>query len=278
MTLSDDAAAAPTVSFDAPLAITSEVATVADEGSGETITDGQLITFNYLVCDTVTGEKMHSTWGTTAEDDAPETYVLSVDNFGETLTEAFASAKPGARLLWAQPGLSAEESSTGEAVNGYLYVMSVTAAQTLPDAASGTEVTPTDEALPVVTMEDGKPSISIPSSFTDPTDLVVQPLIDGEGATVETGQTVAVKYSGWLTDGTQFDSSWEREAPNDVLLFQVGAGGVIEGWDQGIVGQKVGSRLLLVIPSDLAYGEDGYGDSIPADAPLIFVVDILAAF
>jgi peptidylprolyl isomerase len=106
---------------------------------------------------------------------------------------------------------------------------------------------------------------------------VVQPLIEGTGAAVEEGQSVVVKYTGWLTDGTQFDSSWDREAPDDVLTFQAGVGGVIQGWDDGIVGQKVGSRVLLVVPSDLGYGEDGSG-SIPANATLIFVVDILAAF
>lgn len=70
-----------------------------------------------------------------------------------------------------------------------------------------------------------------------------------------------VKYTGWLTDGTQFDSSWDRESPDDVLTFQAGVGGVIQGWDDGIVGQKVGSRVLLVVPSDLGYGEDAAGAS-----------------
>ena len=72
--LSDDAAAAPSVTFDASQPITSEVVRVADEGSGDALGDGQLMTFNYLVCDLVTGEKVHSTWGTTPDADAPETF------------------------------------------------------------------------------------------------------------------------------------------------------------------------------------------------------------
>ena len=277
VTLSGEAAAAPSVTFDAAQPITSEVVRVADEGSGDALGDGQLMTFNYLVCDLVTGKKVHSTWGTTPDGDAPETFTISAGTFGEKLTASLVGSKVGARLLWGQPGMSAEESYTGEATNGYLYVLSVTGTQVIPDAASGTEVTPTDEKLPAIAFEDGKPTVTVPSSFTEPKELVVQPLIEGTGAAVESGQSVVVKYTGWLTDGTQFDSSWHREAPDDVLTFQVGVGGVIDGWDQGLVGQKVGSRLLLVIPSELAYGEDE-SETIPANSTLIFVVDILATF
>lgn len=276
--LSDDAAAAPTATFDAPMPITSEVVQITDEGDGEAITEGQLITFNYLVCDIVTGEKLHSTWGTSADADAPETHQLAVNNFGPVLTESLDGATVGSRLLWGQPGLTAEQSTTGEAINGVLYVLSVADAQTIPDSASGTEVTPTDDSLPAITFTDGKPAVSVPSSFEDPTELVVEPLIESDGATVEAGQRVQVKYTGWLTDGTQFDSSWDREAPKDVLTFQAGAGRVIPGWDQGVVGQKVGHRVLLVVPSEMGYGSEGQGEAIPGDSTLIFVVDILAAY
>ncbi|TRY19547.1 FKBP-type peptidyl-prolyl cis-trans isomerase [Tessaracoccus rhinocerotis] len=276
VTISDDAA--PTVTFDAPMSIGQEAVRVASDGDGEDLADGHLVTFNYLVCDTVTGEKLYSTWGLTAEEDAPETYVLSVANFGESLAATMDGVSTGAKLLWAQPGLTAEESSTGQAVNGFLYAMTITGSQAVADSATGADVPVTDESLPVVEIVDGKPAITVPESFTDPTELVVQPLVQGEGATVEAGQTVLVKYSGWLTDGTPFDSSWEREAPNDVFTFQAGTGGVIQGWDQGVLGQQVGSRLLLVVPSEMGYGATGSGDTIPPDATLVFVVDILAAY
>lgn len=276
--LEGDAKAAPTLTFTAPLAIGSEVVKVVSEGDGDQISAGQLLTFNYIVCDIVTGEKLYSTWGLTPDKDAPETYVLSPDNFGEHLAAAFEGHRVGARLLWAQPGISAEQSATGQADNGYLYAMTITGAQTVPESASGAAVAPTDTSLPAITFTDGKPAVSFPSTFTEPIALVIQPLIKGEGATVESGQTVIVKYSGWLTDGTKFDSSWDRTAPNDMFTFQAGIGGVIKGWDQGVVGQQVGSRLLLVVPSDLGYGADGGGDKIPANATLVFVVDILAAY
>ena len=86
VTLSGDAATAPSVTFDASQPITSETVRVADEGSGDALGDGQLMTFNYLVCDLVTGEKVHSTWGTTPDADAPETFTLSTGTFGEKLS------------------------------------------------------------------------------------------------------------------------------------------------------------------------------------------------
>ncbi len=278
VTLSDDALAAPTASFTAPLDITTEVVKVTNEGDGATIEEGQLITLNYMVCDIVTGEKMYSTWGATSDADTPADFILSTTNFGEALTTALSGEKVGTRLLWGEPGYSAEESYTGTASNGYLYVMSITDTKEIPESASGTEVTPEDENLPQVTIEDDKPAITIPSTFTDPTELIVEPLIEGDGETVEPGQTVIVKYTGWLTDGTQFDSSWDREGADATFAFPVGQGSVIEGWDQGLIGQKVGSRVLMVIPSDLAYGETGSRDTIPANSTLVFVVDILAAY
>jgi peptidylprolyl isomerase len=102
---------------------------------------------------------------------------------------------------------------------------------------------------------------------------VVQPLIEGDGPAVESGQTITVQYSGWLWDGTPFDSSWERGTP---AAFGIGVQQVITGWDEGLVGQKVGSQVLLVVPPDKAYG-DTPKETIPAGSTLVFVVDVLAA-
>ena len=277
MTLSSDVSAAPTLTYEAPLAITAESVRVVDEGDGDAITEGQVITFNYMVCDPVTGEKAFSTWGETSDQDVPAAFVLSVANFGDALVDALDGQSVGTRLLWGQPGYSAEESYTGTASNGYVYVLNVTGATAIPDSASGKEVKPTDESLPEIGFEGGVPAVTIPATFADPTDLVVEPLIEGDGEEVKTGDTIAVKYSGWLTDGTLFDSSWGDDGTGEPAVFQIGVSQVIEGWDEGLVGQKVGSRVLLVIPSDMAYGENDSG-TIPGNSTLIFVVDILAAF
>ena len=101
-----------------------------------------------------------------------------------------------------------------------------------------------------------------------PTSLVSQDLIKGSGATVKESDTLTVNYVGVnLADGTKFDSSFDRGQPATFPLS-----GVIKGWTQGLAGKTVGSRVLLVIPKDLAYGDAGQGQ---AKGDLVFVVDIL---
>jgi len=95
----------------------------------------------------------------------------------------------------------------------------------------------------------------------------------GEGTSPETGQSVAVHYTGWLEDGTKFDSSLDRLQP---IAFAIGLGKVIAGWDEGVSTMKVGGKRQLVIPSELGYGEPGYSGVIPPNATLIFEVELLA--
>ena len=118
-----------------------------------------------------------------------------------------------------------------------------------------------------------KPVLTFPDAAA-PEELEIQVLVQGSGDTVEAGNTIVVNYLGQTWGGHVFDNSYYRGASID---FPIGVGAVIGGWDQGLVGQKVGSRLLLVIPSELAYGEDE-SETIPANSTLIFVVDILATF
>jgi FKBP-type peptidyl-prolyl cis-trans isomerase FkpA len=94
----------------------------------------------------------------------------------------------------------------------------------------------------------------------------------GTGAEAVTGKSVSVHYTGWLTDGTKFDSSKDRGQP---FSFQLGAGQVIKGWDQGVVGMKVGGIRKLTIPPELGYGARGAGSVIPPNATLVFEVELL---
>jgi FKBP-type peptidyl-prolyl cis-trans isomerase FkpA len=94
----------------------------------------------------------------------------------------------------------------------------------------------------------------------------------GEGAEAKTGDTVSVHYTGWLDDGTKFDSSKDR---NQAFNFSLGAGMVIKGWDEGVAGMKVGGTRKLTIPQELGYGERGAGSVIPPYATLIFEVELL---
>jgi FKBP-type peptidyl-prolyl cis-trans isomerase len=105
-----------------------------------------------------------------------------------------------------------------------------------------------------------------------PSDLKIEELAAGTGAEAKSGQTVRVHYTGWLTNGKKFDSSHDRGEP---LEFQLGAGRVIKGWDQGVVGMKVGGKRKLTIPPELAYGQRGFPGAIPPSSTLVFEVELV---
>lgn len=115
-----------------------------------------------------------------------------------------------------------------------------------------------------------KPTITKPSG-DPPAELVQKDIVAGKDAAAADGDNLSVHYLGALFDGEQFEASWDAGKPFD---FQLGAGNVIPGWDEGIKGMKAGGRRLLVIPPEKAYGAEGQGN-IPPDATLIFVVDLL---
>jgi FKBP-type peptidyl-prolyl cis-trans isomerase len=102
--------------------------------------------------------------------------------------------------------------------------------------------------------------------------LQYQDVVTGTGQTAAPGQVAVVHYTGWLTDGTKFDSSRDRGEP---FSFPLGGGQVIAGWDEGVAGMKVGGRRKLVIPPDLGYGPMGSPPVIPAAATLVFDVELL---
>jgi FKBP-type peptidyl-prolyl cis-trans isomerase len=104
------------------------------------------------------------------------------------------------------------------------------------------------------------------------TELQIVDTTVGEGKEAILGKVVSVHYTGTLTDGTKFDSSVDRETP---FQFTLGAGQVIQGWDQGVIGMKVGGKRTLTIPSDLAYGPTGRPGTIPPSATLIFDIELL---
>lgn len=256
---------APELTYEWPFDVTAPVASVVKEGDGDTITAADSVVVSYVVYSGPDGTQLISTWQTGHTESIPMTGLAP--QF-QPLVDSIIGHKVGTRVLFGTASDLSDEASPTTSTLWLLEVQSI-----LPKRASGEAVTP-PAGLPTVTLaEDGAPSISVPKDYQAPADVVAQTLIKGDGPVVADQDFISVAYSGWLFDGTQFDSSWAKGgAP---FYTQIGAGKVIEGWDKGLVGQTVGSQVLLVIPAAQAYGEQGSGQ-IPANSPLVFVVDILA--
>lgn len=103
-------------------------------------------------------------------------------------------------------------------------------------------------------------------------ELLIEDTVTGDGAEAVAGKTIIVHYTGWLTDGSKFDSSKDR---NDPFSFKLGAGQVIRGWDEGFSGMKIGGKRKLTIPPEMGYGARGAGGVIPPNAVLVFEVELL---
>lgn len=262
VTVKGDLGSKPTVSFDTPFTVSGPVARVDKPGTGAAIEQGELLKVRIAAFQGADGKAVNDNY---AGD--PEPIVNDPNSLVGTLVDAFKGQKVGVRVVFAAPG---QDASGATAVS--VYTLEVVG--TAPTRATGTPVTPA-AGLPTVTLDGtGAPSIKIPDGYKEPSDLVVQPLIKGAGKKVTATSTVMAQYTGWTTDGKEFDSSWSRGTPASFSL----AGGVIEGWTKGLAGQTVGSQVLLVIPAAQAYGDNPpEGSNIAKGATLIFVVDILDA-
>lgn len=117
------------------------------------------------------------------------------------------------------------------------------------------------------------PTLNMDNFLATTSGLKIKDEVIGSGTEVKAGDTVTVNYLGTLENGTKFDSSYDRNAP---FTTQIGVGSVIKGWDEGIVGMRVGGKRKLIIPSSLGYGEQGAGDLIPPNTTLVFEIELLS--
>ncbi len=140
------------------------------------------------------------------------------------------------------------------------------------DSTTGSADSGTETAAESSGGEKTKPKVTVPKG-APPKKLEVKEIEAGSGAEAKAGDEVTVQYVGVnYKTGKEFDSSWDRNEP---FTFQLGAGMVIPGWDQGVEGMKVGGRRELIIPPELAYGPEGSPPAIPPNETLIFVIDLL---
>lgn len=233
--------------------------TISEEADGEDLAIGQLVSGQYLVVDPTTGEVLLDS-ATTAPD---ESGLVPIVVDGSSIFGSSVLCTPlGSATAFTIPG-----SMLGEgASNAVVVAQSV---DQLSLVATGEDQDPV-AGMPEVELDsDGKPSVTIADDFTAPDTTQLAVLKKGDGPTVNPGDTVFVQYLGVLPDGTEFDSSWSRGQPTS---FQTT--GVVQGFQKALEGQTVGSQMLAVIPAAEGYGDQEQG-SIPANSPLIFVVDIL---
>lgn len=257
----------PTVSFKTPMTVEDNSYVVLQKGDGAQIEDGDRVCSQGIAISVKDGTELASSW----EKNTPDcSLVLEKGTVSDAYYELLKGRKLNTTIAY---GVNDSNS------NGTSYIMALTYVSKSKDLtkATGNEVTDIPSDLPKVTRaKNGKPSINM-NGYKGSSKLVSQALIKGKGKKVTNNNTVKVKYTGWLLDGTQFDSSWDKNTTLEADTYSGGNHQVIEGWQQAMVGQTVGSQVLMVIPPNLGYGDTDQG-SIPANSTLIFVVDILAAY
>ncbi len=272
----DDPAVTPKLTIPKPpVQVSATTVKTLKEGTGNASGEGDKVTVRQALFLGTDGKQLDSNF----ESKDTASFLLSpTGNTIPGLITALTGVKAGSRILYAIPPQDAF-GSTGRTEAGIsgsddLVVVAdvVSVSRPLPQA-TGTDVPPV-AGLPTVTFDaTNGPTITVPKTAA-PTTLVNQNLIDGAGPVVASGQTITVHYTGALwSDGTVFDSSWPRKTPAN---FVIGQGQVIPGWDKALVGKKVGSRVLLVVPPADGYGAQANG-KIPANSTLVFVIDILDA-
>jgi peptidylprolyl isomerase len=260
----------PTVTFASPITAESIQSRVVIEGDGEVFTGRNLIEFEFAGYNGGTGDLLQET-EFDGKNPAPGFFgPESVPNF----CSALVGAKEGSRVVAIFPPKDAHDGRGVESLgigpeDSFVFVFDLS--RVYLEKAEGSSVAPEAGMPAVVTTPEGIPGITIPSSEA-PDELRIAQLIKGDGETVKTGENVTMHYSGFLWDGgTKFDSSWDKGSP---AQFVVAQGQLIDGFLSAVIGQTVDSRVVVVIPPALGYGEQA-SSTIPANSTLVFVIDIL---
>lgn len=260
----------PKIEFPTPLKTDATECSVLIEGDGEPLQDGQYVQFGMAVLNGTTGDLLQAAG---FDDGAPLSLTLPKTLPG--LAKGLSCATEGSRVAIVVPpdeafGPQGDAQLGLDGTDNLVLVVDVQRA--FPARADGAVRLSQDGFPAVVLAPDGRPGITVPKSEA-PDEFRLETLQEGSGEVVEDGDSVLVHYTGVLWDDNEvFDSSWAAGSPK---VFTVGPDGqVIEGFTKALVGQKVGSQVVAIIPPELAYGDQASA-SVPAGSTLVFVIDIL---
>jgi FKBP-type peptidyl-prolyl cis-trans isomerase len=247
------------------------------QGTGNPLTTSDSLIGNFVLYDW--SGTTHKLVGSTFTGNGP---TLFSGQMLPGLETALIGQKVGSRVVAVLPpkygfGTSGNSQIGIKGTDTLIYVIDLVATIANTQGASGATVSTGGGSLPTVTETAAKPAVVKVPKTAPPKTLVVHDLIKGSGPAVVKGDYTVVQYTGviWKTNKT-FDSSWSRSSP---FAFNIGAGQVVKGWDQGLVGKTVGSRVMLVIPPAYGYGSAGASQAgISGTDTLVFVVDIIGTF
>lgn len=272
VTVTGDFDAEPKVDFNAPLSVSALQRTEVITGDGAEVQDGATAQIHFSVYNGSTGKSLDSTGY-----DAAQLFQATVDESAllPGLVKTIRCSTVGSRVVSVVPPADAFGDTGNDQLGigaGETVVFVVDVVDVLPTQAEG-DPSPLPDGFPAITWDaDGKPTVTIPDA-EPPADLKIATVITGSGEKVGEGDSVTVQYQGvnW-TGGKVFDQSWGRGPATFTT------DGVIAGFGKALVGQTVGSRVVVIIPPDQGYGPQGGNSSagIAADDTLVFVVDILA--
>lgn len=252
------------------------VVKVLSKGKGPQVASGEIVVVDYVGLRWEDGQTFDSSF----DRGSPAGFTIGTGSVIPGWDKALVGVPAGSRLLLVLPpdeayGDNPPEGAPIQAGDTLVFVVDVLGSHATDEAAQGEPAPTEDDSLPYVSISPREPDMVVPEGREAPTKLIAMPVVVGDGPEVEAGQTVVVQYKGILwRNGKEFDSSWSSGQP---FVTTIGTGAVIPGWDKGLVGQTVGSRVMLVIPPKDGYGDAGSGEIRGTDT-MVFAVDILGAY
>ena len=266
----------PTVSVEKNFKATETSTKVLKKGTGDKVAEGDAVTLDYVAINGRTGKSFESSFKT----GTPLVTTLKNGAVLPGFIKGLVGQMVGSRVLVAiapKDGFGAANKQLGlKADDTMVFLFDIVKAGKVPEAAKGkTQSLPS--SLPKLTFDAKKHPekfVKTSKSAATATKMSTSIAIQGTGPVIKAGQSLTIQYVGQIYPaGKVFDESWSKEA----ATFQIGAGKLIKCWDDSLVGQKVGSRVILVCPPDVAYGKAGQAPDIRGGDTLIFAVDLLAA-